>query len=68
VGAGTIVLPTALLGGFAAGRRRWHPGIRAVLALAAAIPVVLVARDVWGAFPGSTGHSRSPSGSASPSP
>jgi hypothetical protein len=52
VGAGTIVLPTALLGGLAAGRRRWHPGIRAALGLAAAIPVVLVAREVWGTFPG----------------
>jgi hypothetical protein len=52
VGAGTIVLPTALLGGLAAGRRRWHPGIRAALGLAAAIPVVLVAREVWGTLPG----------------
>jgi hypothetical protein len=47
VGAGIIVLPTALLGGLAAGRRRWHPAVRAVLALAAAAPVALVARDVW---------------------
>jgi hypothetical protein len=51
VGAGMIVLPTALLGGLAAGRRRWHPAIRAVLALVAAVPAVLVARDVWSTAP-----------------
>jgi hypothetical protein len=51
VGAGMIVLPTALLGGLAVGRRRWHPAARAVLALAAAVPAVLVARDVWGTAP-----------------
>jgi hypothetical protein len=51
VGAGIIVVPTALLGGLAAGRRRWHPAVRAVLALAAAAPAVLVARDVWGTLP-----------------
>jgi hypothetical protein len=51
VGAGTIVLPTALLGGLAAGRRRWHPAVRAVLALAAAVPAVLVALEVWSSVP-----------------
>jgi hypothetical protein len=51
VGAGIIVVPTALLGGLAAGRRRWHPAIRAVLALAAAAPAVLVARDMWSTLP-----------------
>jgi len=55
VGAGMIVLPTALLGGLAAGRRRWHPGIRAVLGLVAAAPVAFVARDVGSTFPGLRG-------------
>jgi hypothetical protein len=55
VGAGMIVLPTALLGGLAAARRRWHPAIRAVLALAAAVPAVLVARGVWDTVPGLRG-------------
>jgi hypothetical protein len=55
VGAGMIVLPTALLGGLAAGRQRWHPGIRAVAALAAAAPVALVARETWRTFPGLRG-------------
>jgi hypothetical protein len=51
VGAGIVVVPMALLGGLAAGRRRWHPAVRAVLALAAAAPAVLVARDVWSTLP-----------------
>jgi hypothetical protein len=55
VGAGMIVLPTALLGGLAAGRRRWHPAIRAALALAAAAPAVLIAREVWDTVPGLRG-------------
>lgn len=55
VGAGMIVLPTALLGGLAAGRRRWHPSIRAVLGLVAAAPAAFVARDVWSTFPGLRG-------------
>jgi hypothetical protein len=51
VGAGIIVVPTALLGGLAAARRRWHPAVRALLALVAAAPALLVARDVWRSLP-----------------
>ncbi len=55
VGAGIIVLPTALLGGLAAGLQRWHPVIRTVLGLGAAAPALLVARDIWRTWPSPRG-------------
>jgi hypothetical protein len=54
-GAGILVVPTALLGGLAAGLPGRHPVIRTVLALAAAAPALFVAHEVWRIWPGPRG-------------
>lgn len=47
MGAGVIMLPTAVLGAFAWWRRGMAGWLRALLALLAVAPTLVVAREVW---------------------
>ena len=50
VGAGAIMMPTVLGGGFALNRPEWRRAVRALCILAAAGPVALVATQLVGSF------------------
>ncbi|HWS58954.1 MAG TPA: hypothetical protein VN257_10470 [Actinotalea sp.] len=51
LGQGALMLPTLLLGGLAIARRGWPSWLRAVLAVAALVPFVLVHADAGRAWP-----------------
>ncbi len=50
VGAGAIMMPTVVGGGFALNRPEWRRVVRALCVLAASGPVVLVASQLTGSF------------------
>ena len=50
VGAGALMLPTVVGGGFASARREWRPVTRGIWAVAASAPVLFVGHDLVGSF------------------
>jgi hypothetical protein len=50
IGAGALMLPTVVGGGFALARTDWRPFLRVICLLAAAGPVVLVGSQLVGSF------------------
>ena len=50
VAAGSLMFPTVIGGGLAVARTGWHPLVRTLCLLAAAVPVVFVGHDLVGSF------------------